>query len=64
MKSPDGWTKKFKGNPQRGGAWIYTNPNVAQAIVQNHLGISFNGKAYSTLREAMKIAETGREFKD
>jgi hypothetical protein len=52
-----GWTKKFKGSRERGGAFIYTHPNVDRAIVQNHNGYSFNGEGYPSLVAAIEAAE-------
>lgn len=51
------WKKQFKGDRVRGGAYIYIHPEIDRAIVHNHLGIQFNGKAYSTLDEAKRAAE-------
>lgn len=51
-----GWQKKFKGSPSRGGAWIYTHPHVDGAIVHNHLGVTFSGREYGSVKEAMASA--------
>lgn len=52
----DGWTVKRKGYP-RVGAKIHTHPDAfeGRAIVENHWGISFNGKMYQSL-SAAKLA--------
>lgn len=53
MAIDDGWTKKSKGN-----AKIYTHPDAkdGRAVVQNHWGISFNGKMFDSLFEAKAAA--------
>lgn len=51
-----GWSRKFKGDRERGGAWIYTHPDLDAAIVDNHRGVSFRGDAYKSVREAMAAA--------
>lgn len=53
----DGWSKKFKGN-ERGGAHIYTHPDVldGRAIVVNGHGISFNGASCDSLDTAKAAA--------
>lgn len=56
MMANDGWKKKFKGDKERGGAWVYIHPNCDRAIVQNHNGVSFNGQRYVDLEAAKKAA--------
>lgn len=50
-----GWKKKFKGS-ERGGAHIHTHPDVDRAIVENHLGITYDGKSYPSLDAAKAAA--------
>lgn len=47
----DNWVKKKKGN-----AKIYTNSYIKNAIVENFLGVHFNGKIYKTVDEAKEFA--------
>jgi hypothetical protein len=50
------WSKTRKGT-----AKIYTHPDAVdgRAVVENHWGISFNGKMYATVSAAMKAALSG-----
>lgn len=57
MSKALGWTKKFKGSRERGGAFIHTHPKIKRAIVQNHNGYSFNGDNYPSLDAAIEAAE-------
>lgn len=51
-----GWNKKFKGSRFKGGAFIYTHPEVDWAIVYNHHGPRFRGILFSSVEEAMDFA--------
>jgi hypothetical protein len=55
----NGWSRKFKGSRERGGAWIHTHPDVEDAIVENHHGIRFRGVSYPGLEEAKNAALPG-----
>jgi hypothetical protein len=50
-----GWKRKFKGT-SRGGAHIHTHPDAERAIVENHHGITFDGKNYLSLEDAKTAA--------
>lgn len=52
----DGWERKFKGSRERGGAWIHTHPDIADAIVENQFGFRFRGEEHPGIEEAKKAA--------
>lgn len=51
------WNKKFKGDANRGGAWIYVHPDLPNAIVKNGYGIRYKGISYPAVAIAMEEAE-------
>lgn len=55
MKS-NGWTRKFKGSPTKGGAWIWVHPSTSRAIVENAYGVSYDGEIFGNLLEAAEYA--------
>jgi hypothetical protein len=56
LSTKDEWSVKRKGF-----AKIHTHPLLKRAVVENFLGISFNGKMFNTVSEAKAWAVTNGE---